>query len=291
MPHRNTAAIALCYGGDALLFDCGEGTQVQLMKSSVRASRFRAIALTHFHGDHCNGLPGLVGTMGLNGYDESLTVIGPKGLSQWLETLRQLQILTPGFPLQLVEHGGDDLVLRGEGFSVRSVPVIHRVPTVGYRFDEDDMVGRFDLEAARALEIPPGPLYGELQRGRAVTLADGRVVTPEQVMGPTRKGRRVAYITDTRPSPKVIDFVRGVDVLIHEATYLDEERTQARQRYHSTAKQAAEIAREAGVGQLILTHFSSMYVKTSPLVQEARAIFPNTVAAKDFFEWTVPVPE
>lgn len=290
-PYRNTAAVVLCYGSDAFLLDCGEGTQIQLMKSSVRTSRFRAIALTHFHGDHCNGLPGLLGTMGLNGHDTPLTLIGPKGLPTWLQTLRQLQILTPGFPLDVVEHGGDDVVLRGDGWSLRTVPVIHRVPTVGYRFDEDTIPGRFQLEAAQALGIPPGPLYGRLQRGESVVLDDGRTIESSQVMGPERRGRRVAYITDTRPSEKVIEFVRGVDLLIHEATYLDEERTQARQRFHSTARQAAEIAQKAGVGQLVLTHFSSMYTRPNALVHEARQIFPNTVAAQDFAEFTVPVPE
>lgn len=229
--------------------------------------------------------------MGLNGYSDPLTVVGPKGLGTWFNTLKQLQILTPGFPVELIEHGGPEEVLRGENWSLKTVPVIHRVPTMGYRFDEDDMPGRFQLEAARELGVPAGPMFGILQRGGSVTLEDGRVISADQVMGPTRKGRRIAYITDTRPSDKVVEFVQGVDVLIHEATYLDEERTQARQRYHSTAKQAAEIARDAGVGQLILTHFSSIYTRTSPLVQEARAIFPKTVAAKDFFEWTVPVPE
>ena len=292
-PQRNTAAVALLYGPDALLFDCGEGTQLQIMKSSVRASRFRAICLTHFHGDHVNGLPGLLGTMGLNDRSEELTVVGPRGLPQWFQTLRQLKILAPSFPVDIVEHAeaSGASVLRGDGWSLSSAPVVHRVPTVGYRFDEDDLRGRFNLDAARALGVPPGPLFGALQRGESVTLDDGRVILPEAVMGETRRGRKIAYITDTRPDDGVVDFVRGVDVLIHEATYLEEDRAQARQRFHSTARQAAEIAKAAGVGQLILTHFSTKYLRTGPLVREAREIFPATVAASDFFEWSVPVPE
>lgn len=289
-PQRNTAGLVLCYGSDAFLFDCGEGTQVRIAQSSVRASRFRAICLTHFHGDHVNGLPGLLGTMGLNGYRDPLTLVGPKGTTTWLKTLRQLQILTPSFPIEIVEHGEEE-VLSGEGWSVKTVPVIHRIPTVGYRFDEADMRGRFNADRARELGVPFGPLLGQLQRGHTVTLDDGRVIEPSELMGPTRAGRRVAYITDTRPSEKVVDFVRGVDLLIHESTYGDDEKDQAHQRYHSTAAQAAGIAKAAGVKKLVLTHFSSKYMRVNSLLSEARAIFPNTVAARDLDEFTVPVPE
>lgn len=288
--HRNTSALVLCYGSDVLLFDCGEGTQVRIMQSSVRASRFKAICLSHFHGDHVNGLPGLLGTMGLNGRKEALTLVGPKGTPTWLKTLRQLQILNPSFPIDVVEHGPEE-VLRGEHWRLTTVPLIHRVPTVGYRFDEDDLRGRFDVERAKALGVPFGPLYGCLQRGEDVTLEDGRVVRADEVMGPSRKGRSIAIITDTRPSDKVVEFARGADLLIHEATYGDEETAQARERYHSTASQAAKIAEAAGVKKLILTHFSSKYGRVQPLVAQAKAIFPETTAAQDLDEWILPVPE
>lgn len=289
-PKRFTSSVALSYGSDLFLFDCGEGTQVRLMQSSVRAARFRAVLLSHFHGDHVNGLPGLLGTMGLNGRREPLTIVGPKGLGLWMKTLRQLSILTPSFPLELVEHG-PELLLEGADWAVHAVPLVHRVPTVGYRFDERALRGRFDLERAVALGVPPGPLFGRLQRGEDVTLEDGRVVQASDVVGPTRAGRRVAIITDTRVSDKVVEFARGADLLIHEATYAASESKQAHERLHSTAAQAAQIAKEAGVKQLMLTHFSTKYANVQPLLNEARAIFPATEAAWDLREWTVPVPQ
>lgn len=288
--HRNTSSLALCYGSDVFLFDCGEGTQIRVMQSSVRASRIRAICLSHFHGDHVNGLPGLLGTMGLNGRREALSLVAPKGIHAWLKTLRELSILKPGFPLELVEHG-PEVVLQDAAWTLRTVPLIHRVPTVGYRFDEHELLGRFDVERARELGVPFGPLYGRLQRGEDITLDDGRIVHAADVVGPRRKGRSVVIITDTRPSQKAIEFAQGADLLIHEATYGEEEANLARERYHCTATQAAQIAKEAGVKKLMLTHFSSKYARTHGLVAEARAIFPNTEAANDLDEWTLPVPE
>lgn len=287
--HRNTSALVISYGPDAVLFDCGEGTQVRLMQSKVRPSKFKAICLSHFHGDHVNGLPGLLGTMGLNGRREALTLVGPKNTGKWLKTLRELNILTPSFPLKLVDHR-EEQVLQGAGWSVKTVPLIHRIPTVGFRFDEDDLLGRFDLARARALGVPNGPLYGKLQRGEDVTLDDGRVVEAKDVVGPTRRGRRIAVITDTRPCERVISFAEGADLLIHEATYGEDEARQAHERFHSTAAQAAEIAKKAGVKQLVLTHFSSKYVRVQPLLAQARAIFPNVRAARDLDEIILPVP-
>lgn len=293
-PKRNTAALALVYGGETILFDCGEGTQIQIMKSEVRASRFRAICLTHFHGDHVNGLPGLIGTMGLNGRRDPLELVAPRGTDRWLATLRQLGILNPSFRLGLIDHRGEnadsDIVLRGANWRVRSCAADHRVPCVAFRFEEDDLPGRFDLDAARALGIPAGPLYGRLQRGESVELPDGRVINSEEVMGTTRRGRSVVYITDTRPTDALVSFAEGADLLIHEATYSDDEAAMAEERYHSTARQAAQVARDAGVAQLYLTHFSTRFAATSPLVAEARAVFPATKAAREFREIVLPVP-
>lgn len=288
--HRNTSAILISYGPDSVLFDCGEGTQVRIMQSNARPSKLKAICLSHFHGDHVNGLPGLLGTMGLNGRTEPLTLVGPSGLSRWLKTLRELGILTPGFRLQLVDHDEEE-VLREDGWRVKSIPLIHRIPTMGFRFDEDDLLGRFDVLRAKELGVPNGPLFGHLQRGEDVTLDDGRVVRADQVVGPPRRGRRVAIITDTRPCAAVIDFAKGADLLIHEATYGNEEARQAHERFHSTAAQAAEIAKKAKVKQLVLTHFSSKYARVQPLLAQAREIFPATRAAKDLDEVILPVPE
>lgn len=288
--HRNTAAILLCYGADVLLFDCGEGTQVRVMQSSVKASRIQAICLSHFHGDHVNGLPGLLGTMGLNGRTDPLRLVAPSKISRWFKTLRELKILTPSFPVELIDHEEDE-VLTGAGWSLHTLALEHRVPCRGYRFDEEDLVGRFDIDKARALGVPEGPLFGRLQRGEQVVLDDGRVVQGHEVMGPGRPGRRVAIITDTRPLDRVVEFVRGVDLLVHEATYGDDEEHLAHERFHSTARQAAEIARDAGVKQLVLTHFSSKYVRVGPLLAQARDVFPNVTAASDLDEVLLAVPK
>ena len=289
-PRRNVASVFLQFGGEAVLFDCGEGTQMQLLKSGVRTSRLEAICLSHFHGDHVNGLPGFIGTMALNEHDRPLTLVGPSGLTTWLRTLFDLHILRPGFPIDVVENA-EGRVAEREEFTIEGVKLKHRVPTHGFIFRERDLPGRFDLERARATGVPPGPAYGKLQRGETLTLDDGTEVRPDDVMGPTRRGRSVAYISDTQPTAHIAKAVRGVDVLIHEATYLHEFARQARERGHSTVRGAAETAAKAGVGQLILTHVSPKHIRRREILEEARAVFPNTELAEDLAEFTVPVPE
>ncbi|MFT6395621.1 MAG: ribonuclease Z [Bradymonadia bacterium] len=279
----------LQYGGDAVLFDCGECAQIQIQKTSGKTSRLVAIALSHFHGDHVNGLPGFIGTMGLNGHEAPLALIGPVGINRWLRALHEVQILRPSFPLNIVENDENEL-FRGDGFGITGVRLRHRIPTHGFIFREDDLPGRFDLKRAAAVGVPPGPLFGELQAGKAVTLEDGRVVEPAEVLGPARKGRSIAYMCDTRPSDAVVEAVRGVDILVHEATYMHELAQQARERGHSTTRQAAEIAQRAGVGQLILTHISPKHTRRKPILAEAREVFSNVALAEDLAEFSVPIP-
>lgn len=289
-PRRSLSAVYLQYGGDSILFDCGEGTQLQMLRAGARSSRLVAVAISHFHGDHVNGLPGFLGTMGLSGHEGALRVIGPRGIEKYFGTLRELGILRPQFPLEFVLNEAG-LVVDEPSYLVETVRTDHRLVTHGYIFRERDLAGRFDLARARELGIPAGPLYGQLQRGQAVTLADGRTIASSEVMGPTRRGRSVAYIPDTRPSQRVVEAVRGVDVLIHEATYTQEFADQAVERKHSTAVEAAMVAHGAGVKQLILTHISPKLGNGRALLDEARAIFPNTELADDLSEFGVPVPE
>ncbi len=289
-PRRNVAGVFVQRGGEAVLFDCGEGSQMQLLKAGVRTSRLVAICLSHFHGDHVNGLPGFIGTMGLNNHEDPLTLVGPRGTDAWLRTLADLNILRPGFPISLVETGERELFDGGD-FTITGVKLRHRIPTHGFVMRERDLPGRFDPALARELGVTPGPDFGRLQRGETLTLEDGREVAPGQVMGPARPGRSIAYISDTRPCDRVAEAVQGVDLLIHEATYLHRFVKQARERGHSTVRGAAEIAAKAGVGRLILTHVSPKHTHRGEILKEARTVFENTDLAEDFSEFTIPIPE
>lgn len=287
---RNVSALHVQYDGEGLLFDCGEGTQMQMQRSPVRPRKMAGIFITHFHGDHINGLPGLVGSMALEGHEEELTIVAPRGIDRYFQTLRDLRVFG-GEPIYRLQEAARGEVFRGRGYTVSACCLRHRIPTFGFKFEEDDRPGRFDLERARELGVPAGPMFGRLQRGEPVELSDGRVVTPSQVLGPTRKGRSFAYICDTRPSAEVVEFVTGVDILIHEATYLHSLAADAAKRGHSTVLEAATVARDAGVGELFLTHISPKHGSNRELLQEARSVFPHVHVAEDFREITMPVPE
>jgi ribonuclease Z len=279
---RGLPALLLRAGGDRLLFDCGEGTQQQLLRS-VGLPELDAIFITHYHLDHWLGLVGMLKTFDLRARDRPLVIHGPPGLKRLFETLRPL-IGRTGYPLGLVELGRHDEVRFGT-YAVSAFPVKHRVEAYGYAFVEDDRPGRFDVEAARALGVTHGPDFGRLQRGEVV---DG--VRPEQVMGEARRGRRIVISGDTAPCQAVEAFAQEADLLVHEATFLEDERTRARETAHSTAHQAAEIARDANVRLLALTHLSTRYFPRE-VRDEARAVFPETVVPRDFDAIEIPFPE
>jgi ribonuclease Z len=290
MPTANRApsAILVRRGGDRLLFDCGEGTQRQLLRSTVGLIDLREIFLTHYHADHYLGLPGMLKTFALRGREVPIQIFGPTGLTELFSSLRRIfGRLSYDYELVTLEPG--DVVARGE-YSIETFAPDHGLAANGYSIVEEPRPGRFDVEAADALQIPAGPERGALQRGDSVTLADGRVVTPDLVLGEARPGRKVVLAGDTAPSSRVIDAARGADVLVHEATFLEDERDRARETLHSTAADAAEVAREAEVGLLVLTHVSNRYF--GPEVEnEARAIFPDVVVPRDFDVVEVPYAE
>jgi ribonuclease Z len=279
---RGLPALLLRAGASRVLFDCGEGTQQQLLRS-IGLPDIGAIFITHFHLDHWLGLIGMVKTFDLRGRERPLTIHGPPGLRQLFGGLRPV-IGRTGYPLELVDLEPHAEIRFGT-FLITPFPVNHRVDAYGYAFVEDDRPGRFDVEAARALGVPDGPAFGRLQRGETV---DG--VRPEQVMGETRSGRRIVISGDTAPCQAVEVFAHGADVLVHEATFMEDERARARETAHSTAQQAAEIARDAGVRLLALTHLSTRYFPRD-IREEARAVFSNTVVPRDFDEIAVPFPE
>lgn len=290
-PQRGVSSVALFREGDLFMFDCGEGTQIQLQRAPLRPGALRGIFLTHFHGDHVNGLPGFIGSLTLNQRDDALDVTGPVGLRKWFKTLRELQILWPGFPVKTHEIEAAGVVFQGEGFRIEAHPLRHRITTWGYAYIEDPRPGRFDLERARALGIPPGPLYGRLQRGETITLDDGRTISPHDVLGAARPGVKIVYCTDTAPCQGAVDLAKDADVLIHEATYPGGEEKLAHERGHSTSADAARCALAAGARRLVLTHLSQKYPRPDVFVKDAQKIFPNTVGAFDLMELDVERPE
>jgi ribonuclease Z len=285
---RAPAALLLRRGGDRLLFDCGEGTQRQLMRSSVGLPDLEDIFIGHFHADHYLGLPGMLKTFQLRQRELPLTVYGPPGLRELFGGLRRV-FGRIAYPLELVEVRPGDALER-EGYRILVFPVHHGVAAVGYALVEDARPGRFDVETADALGVPNGPARGALQRGESITLDDGRVLTPDEVVGPARQGRTIVIPGDTAPTEAVQALAQDADVLVHEATFADEERDRAAETLHTTAGQAAEIARAAGVRLLALTHLSPRYFGRE-LLDEARAIFPDTVAPRDFDVIEVPFAE
>ena len=297
---RNVSATAVVREGEWLLFDCGEGTQTQIQRAGLGPSRLAGIFITHLHGDHFNGLPGLLSTMALDRRERGLTLVGPPGIREYLDTLARLKILFVNYPLEVREIGGAEqlaepgsrerglaLVYETPEYVVHARPLDHRIFALGYRVEERPRPGRFDLERARALGVPEGPLFGRLQAGADVQLTDGRVVRPSEVLGPARPGKVIAYCLDTRPCAASLELARDADLLIHEATYTEDLIGEARDFGHSTAAQAARVAVESGARRLLMTHFSTRFPDITPLLEEAAAIFKETMIANDLLELEV----
>jgi ribonuclease Z len=275
-------------GGDRLLFDCGEGTQRQLLRSDVGLIELEEVFLTHFHADHYLGLPGMLKTFALRGREIPLTVYGPRGLRALFGTLeRVFGRLTYEVTTMELESGE---VLGRDGYRIETFDVDHGVSAVGYALVEEVRPGRFDVDVATSLGVPDGRERGVLQRGESVTLADGRVVAPSEVLGEPRAGRRVVIAGDTAPAASVVDAATGADLLVHEATFLADELERARETKHSTAGGAALVAQEAGVKLLALTHVSTRYFGHQ-VVEEASQLFPATVVPRDFDLVAIPFPE
>jgi ribonuclease Z len=285
---RAPAATLVRRGGDRLLVDCAEGTQRQLLRCDVGLLELREVFLTHYHADHYLGLPGMLKTYSLRGRELPLTIYGPRGLRELLSTLRRV-FGRLGYPLETVELEPGD-VLERDGYRLETFAVNHGVAAVGYALVESARPGRFDVEVATALGVPDGPLRGVLQQGMPVTLDDGTAIVPEQVLGPPRAGRKLVLTGDTGVAASVVEAAAGADVLVHEATFLADESERAHDTLHSTAGEAADVAREAGVRLLALTHMSTRYFGHE-VVEEARAIFPETVVPRDFDVVDIPFPE
>ncbi len=282
---RNVTSVALQLPGEVVMFDCGEGTQRQLMYSSVSFMKISRVFISHLHADHFLGLPGLIQSMSLNGREEPLEVYGPEGTAEDVESMLGLGYFKSGFevrPKDLEEGSEMDFGT----YSIRSARAEHTIPSLAYALEEKPRPGKFDLNKAKKLGIPEGPLYRKLQGGKAVSVG-GRRVEPEAVLGPSRQGRKVVYTGDTKPSKEIVRLSTGADVLIHDCTLDSSHATLASDFGHSTAAEAARVAKEAGVGMLFLVHFSPRYDSGEILEKEAREVFKNSKAAEDLAEYTV----
>ncbi|WP_299491228.1 ribonuclease Z [Acaryochloris sp. IP29b_bin.137] len=291
---RNVSSIALrlAQRAEIWLFDCGEGTQHQLLRSDLKSSQIRRIFITHMHGDHIFGLMGLLASCGLAGNTERIDIYGPAGLEEYLQACRRYSQTHFSYPIQVhtVQPG---LIFSDPDYSVICAPLKHRVPAFGYRIQECDRPGRFNLQKASSLGIPAGPLYGLLKRGETITLSDGRTFAGQEFCGPTEIGRKISYCTDTIYCPESVELSMDADVVIHESTFAHQEAALAYQRLHSTSTMAAQVAHAAGARKLFLTHFSPRYAPNSSpdlqaLLREASAIFPQTELAYDFLNYQVP---
>jgi ribonuclease Z len=291
---RNVSSVALRLDerAETWLFDCGEATQHQILRSQIKISHITRIFITHMHGDHIFGLTGLLATCGLAGKGQPIDVYGPDGLAQYLRSCRSYS--ETGFAAPTKVHTiKPGIIYEDKEFIVSCGPLKHRIPAFGYRIVEKDRAGHFDVERAASLGVPAGPLYGKLKRGEKITLPGVGTVYGKDLCGPDEKGRKIAYCTDTTYCEGAVELARDVDVLIHEATFAGADQELANQSMHSTTLMAARVASEAAAKKLVMTHFSPRYSAGNPieikdLLQEARTVFPNTELAYDFL--TVEVP-
>jgi ribonuclease Z len=289
--HRNLSGLAVKADADLLLFDCGEGSQRQMIRYGTGFS-VNAVFFTHFHADHYLGIIGFLRTLGMMGREEKLVLHGPAPAKRLLNQAVHLGVDQLGFPLEILEVKDGDVVRRN-GYSVRAVGVQHRINALGYVLEEETRAGRFNLEQARALGVREGPDFGRLQRGESVVALDGKTVQPSEVMGPSRPGRKLVLSGDTRPCEAMVEAARNADILVHESTFSDDDQARALETRHSTAREAGRVAHQASARRLILTHLSSRYdTDFARLLAQAREEYAGPVdVAHDGMTVELPVRE
>jgi ribonuclease Z len=288
---RNVTAIALdllAENGAYWLFDCGEGTQQQILHSSIKLSKLDKLFVTHLHGDHIFGIPGLLSTRANQGGLTPFTVFGPPGIQAYIETSLSCSQSRLTYPLEIIEIN-DGFIYEDHLFTVEALHVEHRIECLGYRIVELNRPGKLEVEKLKAMNIASGPVFGQLKQGKTVTLTDGTVLNGRDFIGPDIVGRKIAIIGDTRRCDSAVKLSQGVDVLVHEATFAISNQDLADQYFHSTTVDAANIALDAGAKTLILTHFSSRYQEEdlSSLLNEAQTVFDSVYLAADFFSFTL----
>ncbi len=288
---RSLPAVLVHRGNEQLLFDCGEAAQRQMLLAKASLHKKMGVFITHMHGDHVLGLPGLLQTMALMDRQKPVDVYGPMGLSHFLSCLQETLQFQLTFQVVVHEITEPGVVCDEEEYSVSASPSNHAVVSFSYAFVEKPRPGRFHPEVAKAFGVPEGEAWGKLQHGETYRLPDGRLVKPEDVSGPQRSGRKIVYTGDTRPFKEFAVFAADADLVIHEATFDDSLADKAEVDGHSTPRQAALEAKAANAKSLVLTHISARYSDVSQLLEEAKKVFPNTVVAKDFLEITLPLNE
>jgi ribonuclease Z len=288
---RSLPAVLIQHGNELLMLDCGESVQRQMLRAKVGFHKKMKIFLSHLHGDHVLGLPGLLQTMALLDRKRSVDVYGPECTAAYLTCVQEALHFGLTFDVQIHEVHDAGVVCDEADYAVEAVWANHVMPTLTYAFLEKTRPGKFYPEKATSLNVPKGVLWGKLQRGKSVTLPDGKVVKPEQVTGAARVGRKIVYSGDTRPFKELVKFAANADLLVHEATFDDALAEKAELDGHSTPSQAATQAKKAKVKKLVLTHVSARYADAGLLLEQARKIFPDTVVADDFLVLELPLGE
>jgi ribonuclease Z len=288
-PERSLPAVLIQRQSEQLMFDCGEGVQRQMMKTKAGFHRKTKIFISHMHGDHVLGLPGLLQTMALMDRQKKIEIYGPEGIKQFLEGVRESLQFVLTFPVEIHEIYDAGVICEEEEYAVEAARSNHVIPSLAYAFAEKPRLGKFYPEKARALGVPEGELWSKLQHGCKIELPDGRIVSPKDVMGLPRQGRKIVYTGDTRPFKGFAKFAADADLVIHDATLDDTLGEKAVEDGHSTPSQAAEEAEKAKAKKLVLTHISARYVDARLLLEQAQRVFKNTVVAEDFMELVLPL--
>lgn len=284
---RNPSAVMVNRKGELILFDCGEGTQQQMMRAKTGMMSLSSIFVSHFHADHFLGVPGLIQTMSFMGRKEPLMIYGPEGIREFTELFKAFGYFNLRYDIIGVELKPGDVVER-EGYAVRALKTEHSISSLGYALVEKPRPGRFNRERAIELGVPPGPLFAKLQKGNPVEV-EGKLVKPEDVMGAPRPGRTIVYSGDTRPCKAVLEASRDADLLIHDGSFADEMADWAKESMHSTAGEVAALAKEAGVRKLVLTHISSRYTEdAASLLSDSKKTFEHVIVAEDLMELEIP---
>jgi len=285
--NRNPSAIMVNREGELVLFDCGEGTQQQMMRAKTGMMSLSSIFVSHFHADHFLGIPGLIQTMSFMGRKEPLMIYGPEGTREFTELFKAFGYFNLNYEIRGIELK-PGAVLEKKDYVIRAIKTEHSIPSLGYALVENPRPGRFNREKAVGLGISPGPLFAELQKGNPIE-ANGKLVKPGDVMGPPRPGRTIVYSGDTRPCQSILEASRDADLLIHDCSFADEMAVWAEESRHSTAGEVAALAKEAGVRKLILTHISSRYTDDAePILTDSKKIFENAIVAEDLMEVEIP---